>query len=370
MRLAFVIRSLANSGGGAERVLTEITAGLARRGHESIIATFDADGAPTHYPLAASVDVIRLGIGDPSRSAQRSETVRRILALRYLIAGSDADVVIGFMHSAYVPVALAMLGLRTPLIASEHTAMQHYRTRPWLERALVALGQRLADVVTVPSDAARASFTGCGRVPLRVIGNPVRRPDATDPGPRDPVVLAVGRLEAEKDHRCLLEAFARVAGDRPDWCLELVGDGPLRGDLERLAVDLGIADRVAFRGVVADVDGPMRAAGILAVPSRYESFGLATAEALARGLPAVGFADCPGTDELIQHGVNGLLVAGPDRAVALADGLARLMDDPALRVRLGAAAPATVARFAPEVVVDAWEDLLTEVVGAAPEQPA
>ena len=97
------------------------------------------------------------------------------------------------------------------------------------------------------------------------------------------------------------------------------------------------------------------------MPSAYESFGLTTAEALSHGLPVVGFADCPGTNELVRDGVNGRLVAGPDRAGALAAGLARMMASPDERQRLGAAGPASIEGFAPERITDVWVDLLGRV---------
>jgi glycosyltransferase involved in cell wall biosynthesis len=87
---------------------------------------------------------------------------------------------------------------------------------------------------------------------------------------------------------------------------------------------------------------------------------------MAHGLPAVGFADCPGTNELIVDGENGLLVAGEDRPAALATGLARLMGSAEERVRMGAAAPARIAPFAPERVVDRWEALLSAAAQGRP----
>ena len=103
------------------------------------------------------------------------------------------------------------------------------------------------------------------------------------------------------------------------------------------------------------------AASLGAAPSPYESFGLATAEALAAEVPAVGFADSPGTNEIIQDNVNGLLVSGPDRVEALANGLARLMVDEKLRRKLGKAGPASVAKYGVEPVTDQWEDLLRSI---------
>lgn len=361
MRPLFVIRSLANPGGGAERVLSDVTAGLVDRGLEVTVATFDAPGAPPFYAFHPDVERVPLALGDPRRSTRPAELARRALGLRGLVVRSRPDVVVGFMHSAYVPLALGLRGLPTPVVASDHSGTQHYRRRPAPERLAVRLAQRRAARVVVPSPGVGVDLGSGAGTSLRVIPNPVARAAPWVGSGRARTVLAVGRLEPEKDHRTLLAAFARIAPARAGWRLEVLGDGPLRGELDALARDLGIADRVAFRGLVTDVDAPMRAAAVLAVPSRYESFGLATAEALARGLPVIGFADCAGTAALVQDGVNGRLVAGPDRVAALAAGLADLIDDASARDRLGRAAPGTVERFAPAVVAARWEDLLHEV---------
>ncbi len=96
-------------------------------------------------------------------------------------------------------------------------------------------------------------------------------------------------------------------------------------------------------------------ADVLAVSSRYESFGLVTAEALAAGIPVVGFADCPGTNELVVDGVNGLLVSGDDRVAALEEGLRRITGDRDYRARLASSAASSVERFGLEAVADQWE---------------
>jgi glycosyltransferase involved in cell wall biosynthesis len=101
-------------------------------------------------------------------------------------------------------------------------------------------------------------------------------------------------------------------------------------------------------------------AQILVVPSLSESFGLATAEALVSGLPVVGFADCPGTNELVKHGQNGILVSGSHSFVALADGMRDLMSSSKLRERFGVAGPHSMAGFSKEKICCKWEELLRE----------
>jgi glycosyltransferase involved in cell wall biosynthesis len=183
-----------------------------------------------------------------------------------------------------------------------------------------------------------------------------------DPGARKAryVLLNVGRLDAQKDHGTLLRAFARIAVAYPDWELRIIGDGPLRRELESLVHDLGLEERVRMPGVTSDTGGEYRAADAFVIPSRYEAFGLVTAEAMSYGLPVVGFSDCPGTNELIQDGCTGLLAAaGADRVASLAQELERLLSDPGLRRQLGGAGKLAIGRsFSAQHVCDLWERLL------------
>jgi glycosyltransferase involved in cell wall biosynthesis len=150
-------------------------------------------------------------------------------------------------------------------------------------------------------------------------------------GPR--IVLAVGRLVYYKGFDYLLRAFARVDGR-----LLIVGSGPLRKELEAEAERLGVADRVAFLGSVPDLRPYYHAADVFAFPSvaRSEAFGLAQLEAMASGLPVVNTALESGVPFVSPHGLSGLTVPPRDAAV-LAGAVSRLLDDPALRRRLGGA---------------------------------
>jgi GalNAc-alpha-(1->4)-GalNAc-alpha-(1->3)-diNAcBac-PP-undecaprenol alpha-1,4-N-acetyl-D-galactosaminyltransferase len=361
LRLLFVIKSLSLTGGGAERVLTSVASELVTRGHEVAIASFDPGNSKDFYSLDPRVERQRLAIGDIHSTSGPIILFRKLLALRRLLGVQRPDVAVGFMHSAFVPLCGAALRTGVPVVASEHTAHAHYSKRP-LQKLLILLGQPLCSAFTAPSDAVAAGFPGPVRRRMVPMPNPVTfGVDIGEVRNERPVILSVAGLRPEKGHATLINAFALVARSS-DWDLRLVGDGPLREELERQVHKLGLQSRVVFRGSVADVTQEYASAGLFVVPSDYESFGLATAEALAAGLPAVGFADCLGTNEMIEDGVNGLLVAGADRAEALADGMAQLISSKELREELGRAGPASVAEYSLASVADRWERLLQSVL--------
>ena len=369
MKRLFAIKAMALAGGGAERVLALVTGALARRGHDVTLASFDRPGEAPFYPLDPAVRHLRLGIGDTARGTGPGEALRRVRALRRLAREQGPDVAIGFMHSSYIPLGLALLGTGIPVVGSEHISCDHYRSRP-LQATLLRLAPALIRTMTVLSPAVRDGFPPSLRRLMSVVPNPVEvaveRPADVAGGKRK-TLLAVGRLEAQKDHAVLIEAFGRLAGHFSDWRLRIVGEGALRPQLDAQVRSLGLDGLVQLPGALRDIEAEYSAAQLFAMPSAYESFGLTTAEALAHGLPVVGFAECPGTNELVRDGVNGLLAEGSDRAAALADALGRLMASPELRARLGAAGPAAIEPFAPERVTDIWEGLLARIAARPSE---
>jgi glycosyltransferase involved in cell wall biosynthesis len=152
-----------------------------------------------------------------------------------------------------------------------------------------------------------------------------------------PLVLTPARLNSQKGHRVLLEAIGEV----PDALFLLAGDGPERASLEAEAERLGVAERVRFLGRREDVPQLLAACDVFALPSLYEGSSLAVLEAMAAGIPIVSSA-IGGTDELIEDGRSGLLVA-PGDAEALAGALRRVLADGALRESFAAGARERVA---------------------------
>jgi L-malate glycosyltransferase len=149
------------------------------------------------------------------------------------------------------------------------------------------------------------------------------------------LIIHVARHHPVKDQATLLRGFAAAADHLPDVDLLLVGDGPLRGELERFAGALGIADRIRFLGIRSDIPRLMSAADVFALTSRSEAASLTLLEAMASGLPVVVTA-VGGNGEIVRHEQEGLLFPRGD-AAACAAGFLRLFHETGLAERLGAA---------------------------------
>lgn len=179
-------------------------------------------------------------------------------------------------------------------------------------------------------------------------------------------IIFVGRLT--KNHKrphLLIEAFARLADKYPEWIVELWGmrdRAVYFKELEHIISSNDLKDRAFIMGATNEVPAKLRDADVFAFPSAFEGFGMALAEGMSVGLPAVGYASCPAVNELIKDGETGFLV--DDGVEPFAEALDKLMSDKELRVKMGKAAKKDMAQYAPEKIWDAWEELMKKVVNS------
>jgi glycosyltransferase involved in cell wall biosynthesis len=237
---------------------------------------------------------------------------------------------------------------------------------------------RLVDRVIAVSEAARAFLiAGKGYDARKIVVVPngrdlsVFRPGVGGQSVRKelgidramPLVGVVGRLEEQKGHVYLLDAWPSVHAEFPDARLLLVGEGSLRGALEERARRLGIASSVMFAGFRPDVPQVLDALDVVTLPSLYEGMPLTAIEASAMAKPVVGTA-VDGTPEVIREGRTGRLVP-PREPAALSRALCMLLRDPAAARAMGAAGRDFVLhRFDLNRQVEATARVYRETAGA------
>jgi glycosyltransferase involved in cell wall biosynthesis len=365
MRLTFVVSSLGS--GGAERVISNMANYWAERGEEVTLLTFDGGEAP-FYPLHPGVNHRALGLAPKYRNAVVGllRNLNRIRVLRRAIRQSRPHGVVSFMDKNNVLTLLATRGLGIPVVISERVDPAFYDIgRVW--NVLRRLTYPFADVLVCPSSPILARFGPRMRAKGAIIPNPVTLPPERQretgvccpPGPRVDIV-AVGRLVKQKGFDLLLQAFRQASTHHPNWSLTILGEGPLRRELEEQVERLGLASSVRLLGRVSEPFSLLLEARLFVLSSRFEGFPNALVEAMACGLPVVSF-DCPsGPAEIIRDGVDGVLVPREDVS-ALAATLDRLMGDSAERERLAKRAPEVLDRFGLPEIMRKWDELMGQV---------
>ena len=244
-------------------------------------------------------------------------------------------------------------------VAQDHMNLGTYK--PGLRSAILRAYPRL-DAVTVLTEADLAAYRDAlgGAVRLERIPNGIPPRAAPPDAGRGRTVIAAGRLTPQKGFDLLVEAFHRVHERHPDWELAVFGEGRLRPQLTEQIKALGLGGHVHLRGVTRQLDRELAKASVFALSSRFEGLPMVLLEAMDSALPVVAF-DCPtGPAEVVEDGVNGLLLPREDTA-ALAEGLCRLIEDEELRVSMGRAARKTSSRYAIPAVAQSWERLFTDL---------
>ena len=350
MNIIFIVASMA--GGGAERVISILANYLADEGNKiTIIMTA---GDQVDYQLKTQIKVLSTGGVTGGSMKKRIDRIKR---LRTLLKEDKQAAVISFGLGSNFYTAAAHLGLKNALIISERNdpaACPH----PHLRNLVF----RCADKLVFQTEEAVRCF------PLRlqkkgiVIPNPIVkniRPVYT--GERKKKIVAVGRLETQKNYPLLLKAFYIFHKQYPDYTLHIFGRGYLQKELMNMTQDMDIYKFVVFEGFCLNVHDRIADAAMYVLPSDYEGISNALLEAMALGLPVIS-TDCPigGSKLCIQNEINGLLVPVNDEE-KLAQAMCRLASDAKWADRLGSEAVAVRERFSEEAIVERWKGMLLQL---------
>lgn len=365
MRILLCITGLGM--GGAEKVVTSLADVLAAKGHEVCIAFMT--GAAVVLPTNASIQVVSLGM------VSKIDVVGAVFNFRRLILDFRPDVV--HSHMIHANIFARLVRLVTPitrLISTAHSSNEGGKLRMLAYR----LTDALADTSTNVSEEAVAAFVKAKAVRpgrMLVVHNGiaadafaftaaarVRIRQELFVHDNCKLILAVGRLHEAKDYPNLFHALTHHPVNGLTYQMCIVGDGPLMGNLEALAVQLGIADRVRFLGVRRDVPDLMSAADVFVLSSAWEGFGLVVAEAMASERVVVA-TDCGGVREVVAEA--GYLVK-PKDSHGLAQALVTALQLSAIEsAALGRAArQRVIERYSLDSAVENWLQIYEGKVSA------
>lgn len=370
IRVLFLLPAMA--GGGAERVVLHLLRHLDRTSFAPSLLLLDRSGELLPE-IPAGVPVSDCG----RRGTHRGWRWMSVLARA--MSESRPDVMVSFLWGTNLAAVAARrkANLPTPLILCERLSLDGTDEGPLrtlVRRVGTRALHRFADRVTANSVAlARQVERAAGLVPGSVVAipNPIdldglrARAAVRDAVPPEaaswpsPWIVGVGRLHRQKGFDVLIRAFAESGAP---GTLLLVGDGSEKAALQATAERAGVARRVAFTGFLTNPSAVMARADVFVLSSRYEGFPNALVEAMALGRPCVA-TRCPtGPEEIVDDERTGLLVP-LDRQDALGAAIVRILRDPSLAERLGAAARERAEAYAAPAIVRTFEALFRQTAG-------
>ena len=372
-RLVFLIPSLA--GGGAERVASRILPHLADRYSVTVILVQNL----RQIALPESLTMICLSPALPGNLANIIRTPFHILKLAYHVRRFKTDTVMSFMEQGnLLNLAASFLTGHKTVISQRTNPLHQYAKKGWLGKSIRFLSSRLygrSNGVIAVSEGVGDQILNDYRLDkerLCIIPNPVDIGELQTTAAKTPslplpekYILQVGRLDMKtKGQDLTLRALAEIEERKNGLRIPVVfvGEGPDREDIEDLAVELELSDRVHFAGWQPEVAPFMARAAALVLPSRYEGWPNVLVEAMACGCP-VAAADCEsGPREILQGGEYGILFSTEDPS-ALADGILRLVEDGPFRSRLVSSGKRRAADFDIQKIAERYIDFVERVRG-------
>lgn len=328
--------------GGMERVIASIVTGLDPAKYVTQVLCLSRGGTVADELTGQGFSVTTLGLDNYHHPSQ-------FLTLYHWLRGQKIQILHTHGYFAGVFARLAGLLAGIPLIISHvHSTYVYFRGKHlFMERLLSYWSDRIICV----SQAVQNWVVEHEHIPRKktvIIYNGIRPPSvATNNGtmsererkiwgiPRgDAVFTVIASLTPNKGHRVMLESFASLLEDHPNATLLIVGDGPLRSELETRARQARIDNKTVFTGLRTDIDAVLSLSDVVLLPSQSrEGLGMALIEAMSASLPVIG-TNLGGIPEVIQNGINGFLVP-TENPYALADAMFILANEANLRIRMG-----------------------------------
>lgn len=364
-----------NALGGTEKVFLTMANAMAEKGHKVGCFYYDKDQGkplfPTHddvylkncYNISTKIKIIAsrlfacLFTDKKMRHKIRQwpndhSFIKNIMKF-------NPDVILLYWPN---PIIHSLHKLHIPIILMFHMAPSQYKT----DKTVVMYNEELAkcDSIQVLMPEFREEvFSFIENEHIVHIPNIV--PQYTKQAPlTSPTIIYVGRISEQKRPELIVESFALLKDNYPDWKVELWGEShtePLVTQrVKELIQKYRLEDSILFCGTTNDVPAQLEKASIILMPSAHEGFCLALTEAMSMGLPAIACKDCPAINSLVHHEKNGFLCSPTPEDIAAH--LAKLMDSEELRKKLGKQAKEDMKPFSPESVYEKWENLMMDVI--------
>ncbi|MCR5450836.1 MAG: glycosyltransferase family 4 protein [Solobacterium sp.] len=357
MKITMFIGSL--YGGGAERVTCSLAGYLAEKGHDVEILTMSE--TKDAYDLDERVSVKTLLSLKERRNTVFNNLIRFPKFWKYLRTAKN-DLYIVMLPKTTIMLLMFRWMTKAKVVAAERVDPGSYTGMK--ATMLKKLAHRADGFVFQTEDAMKWYGNTVSNLKTTVIPNAVNkefiRPFYT--GEKRKVIAAAGRLNAQKNFTLLINAFAKIASEVPDYRLVIYGEGEKRIELEALIRSHGLEDRAALPGNIKNIAEEMQQNDMFVLSSDFEGMPNALMEAMALGLACVS-TDCPcgGPAYLIRNDINGILVPVNDEG-RMAEAMKGLLKDPEKLRSIGRNAYQISSELTPERIYGRWEEFLVDVL--------
>ena len=338
--------------GGAQRVMTNLINYFATKDYHCTLITDYEYNSETQYLISDRVKKIALD----NKNRGLTKQVFRVIKLRRILKSERPDVALSFLGKNNIRLLIASVFLRFKKIVSVRNDPNKEYGEMLFKRWITYLVFGFSDGVVFQTNDAANYFPKRIRRKSKVIFNPVDPVfydvDLTDEADR---IVSVGRLYKQKNHRLLIDSFARVSTDFPNNDLYIYGDGPLKNELAEYAKKIGMDKRIHFEGNVEEIEKKLSFAKLFILSSDYEGMPNALMEAMAAGVPVIS-TDCPcgGPRTLITNEMQGQLVKCND-VTAMANSISKLLSDESLLKTMSVEEKKRALVFAPQKIMSEWE---------------
>lgn len=375
MKIVYCIHSVYNPGGMERVLLNKVRWFRENTDWEILVVTTDQNNRPPFYPFPDNVRFIDLDINYSADNGlsplkkisgylRRRKLHRKRLAELLDDERPDFTISLYPCESSFIPSLKDGSRKILELHQSKLFRFQYARkgllglTDKWRSRQDERIVRRF-DKFIVLTEEDRGMW---GDIPnIDVIPNAARAISDSTSDCSSKRVIAVGRLDYQKGFDRLIEAWKIVqrSGKFADWRLDIFGQGEWKEMLEKMIVERGLNRTAFINNPVSDIASEYLRSSILVMSSHYEGFPMVMIEGMSAGLPAVSF-DCKcGPRDIIDDGVNGLIVKEGD-IDALASALMRLMADDRLRKAMGKEAVKVTDRYSEESVMAKWKQIFSD----------
>ncbi len=359
-KIVFYISSLAKA--GAQRVILNLTESLLSKGHQvTIVTTAEVEN---EYELPGGAKRVISDIGKEEITKNRILNLkRRFCKLRNIWKMEKPDVIVSFIGKNNFMAVLTAWGLKVPVVTSVRGDPEEEYYNKSMELLAKTLMGKSAGIILQTKDA-KDYFPKWMHKKIEILENPLN-PDFIEAyfeGKREKKIVSVGRIDANKNQKLIIDAFYRIAREFPKVELVLYGEGEEREKLIQYVKKGPYQDRISLPGAVGNVKESIKTARLFVLSSDTEGMPNALMEALALGIPCIS-TDCPcgGPKALMGGKENGILVPVGD-SKSMAEAMRIILSDEEVWRTYSRNAYKIVEELNPEAVNKKWEEYLYSVM--------